>query len=365
MFLVSNRFLLLASFLLIFSIAIFAQTPTPTPPDEPTEVIKTDEIRVNISALDLNGDFAGELKKEDLVINEDGRLHQANIIQHIPAKVLILLDTGGENRQAKDFKLTRNTAKGLINALQKDDQIAVMQYNDKIELISDWTTDKAALNEILDKKMKFGTRSRFTAALKEATDFLEKLQTENRHLVLISDGLDSISYGEQRAIVLRNLISTNINVHVFSYTAMEQQVVEQRKKSIAGGGKKAIELPPGADIPIPGRAQPVPIATINTDRAMIKKTNDLAAALKESERQLTQLTEDTNGIIYLPYDKDEMVEKTVGLAKNIDSQYVVTYTPKRPLDESPNGEIRVIEVTSKRDDVIIQAKRKLLVVNNK
>ncbi len=374
MFSFSNRFLFLALFLLIFSMAVFAQQPTltnpkltpvpkPTPPDEPTEVVKTEEIKVNISALDLEGNFADGLKKEDIVINEDGRLHQANIIQHIPAKVLILLDTGGENRQAKDFKNTRLTAQALVNSLQKDDQIAIMQYNDKIELISDWTSDKNALNEILDKKMNLGKRSRFTAALKEATDYLEKLQTENRHLVLITDGLDSLDYGEQRAIALRNLISTNINVHVFSYTTMEQQVVEKRKGSIKGGGKKAIELPPGADIPIPGRAQPVPIATINTDRAMIKKTNELAASLKESEKQLTQLTEDTNGIIYLPNDNDEMKEKTLSLAKNIDSQYVVTYTPKRPLDESPNGEIRTIEVTSKRDNVIIQAKRKLLVVN--
>ena len=208
--------------------------------------------------------------------------------------------------------------------------------------------------------MNFSTRSRFTAALAEATEFLEKVKSENRHLVLISDGLDSLSYGEQRARVLRNLISTNINVHIFSYTAMEQKIVAERRKSIKGGGKKAIELPPGADIPIPGRAQPVPIVSINTDRAMIKN-NELAAALSESQQQLTQLSEDTNGIIYLPDNREELMEKTVDLAKNIDSQYVVTYTPKRPLDESPNGEIRVIEVTSKRDNVFIQARRKLLV----
>ncbi len=102
--------------LLVSSVSVFTQTPTPTPtpPDDKTEIIYTDEIRVNISALDLEGNFAESLKKEDVVINEDGRLHQANLIEHISATVLILLDTGGENRQAKDFKTTRNTAKSLL-----------------------------------------------------------------------------------------------------------------------------------------------------------------------------------------------------------------------------------------------------------
>ena len=364
MFSFRNKSLLFAFIVFyVFSNSVSAQTPTPTPPEDTPEVIYTEEVKVNISALDLNGNFANSLKKEDLVINEDGRLHQANIIQHIPAKVLILLDTGGESRIAKDFKTTRNTAKSLINLLQKDDQIALMQYHDKIELISDWTSDKAQLYEILDKKMNFGKRSRFTDGIREATDFLEKVQTENRHLVLISDGLDSLNNPELRNSAIRNLTATNINVHVLSYTVLEQQVVEQRKKSISGGGRKAIELPPGADMP--NKPVTVPLMTINTDRAMVRKNKERGEDLKRSERDLIQLTEDTNGIMYLPETKEEMAEKTEGLAKNIDSQYVVTYTPKRPLNESNDGEVRVIEVTSKRNDVIIQAKRKLLVVKKK
>jgi VWFA-related protein len=361
MFSLRSKFLLFASVLFIFSATGWAQKPTPTPDDKP-EVVYTEEIKLNIAAFDLNGNFAASLKKEDLVISEDGRLHQANIVQHTPAKVLILLDTGGESRVAKDFKNTRETAKKLINFLQKDDQVALMQYHDKIEVISDWTTNKAELLSILDKKMNFGMRSRFTDALKEATDFLERIKGENRHLVLISDGLDSQANQEQRIAALKNLTATNINVHVFSYTGLERQVVEQRKKSIAGGGKKAIELPPGADMPASVKPITVPLMTINTDREMVRKNKERGDSLKQSERELTQLTEDTNGIFYLPDTKDEMLEKTAELAKNIDSQYIVTYTPKRPLSESKNGEVRTIEVTSKRDGIIISARRKLLVI---
>ncbi len=362
MFSFRNNFCLFACLWFIFATAILAQTPTPTPIADKPEVVYTEEIKLNIAAFDLSGNFADSLKKEDVVISEDGRLHQANIIQHTPAKVLILLDTGGENRVAKDFKNTRETAKKLISFLQNDDEVALMQYHDKIEVISDWTTDKATLSNILDKKMNFGSRSRFSEALRNATDFLERLKGENRHLVLISDGLDSLSTQEQRVAAIRNLTATNINVHIFSYTALEQQVVEKRTKSVRGGGKKAIELPAGADMPASAKPPSVPLMTINTDREMVRKNKEHGESLKRSERELAQLSDDTNGIFYLPDTTEEMLEKTEHLAKNIDSQYVVTYTPKRPLSESPNGEVRTIEVTSKRDNVIILARRKLLVV---
>lgn len=349
----------------IFSVNILAQNPTPTPPDENPEIVYTEEIKINISAFDENGNFAESLKKEDLVINEDGRLHQANIIHHIPANVLILLDTGGENRQAKDFKTTRKAAVSLINALQNDDKVAVMQYFDKVELISDWTSDKTQATEMLNKKMNFGTRSRFAEALAQATEYLQKLPVENRHLVLITDGLESVSDEERKIAAIRNLTATNVNVHILSYTKLEQAVVEKRKKSISGGGRMSREPPPGAGIPGQQQTRGVPIATVNLDREMVRKNIALGEALARSEKVLAKLSEDTNGIFYLPDTPEELVDKTAHLAKNIDSQYVITYTPKRPLSESKDGDVRNIEVTSKRKGVFIEARRKLTVLKEK
>lgn len=364
----SLRFNLLpfvAAVLIVFSLNVFAQKPTPTPPEDKPEVIYTEEIKVNIAAFDENGNFADSLKKEDVVINEDGRLHQANILQHIPVNVLILLDTGGENRQAKSFSKTRETALSLINALQKDDKIAVMDYYDKVDLLTDWTSDKAAAAASL-KKMSFGSRSRFADALRQATEFLEKLPVENRHLVLITDGLDSINDAEAKASAFRNLTATNVNVHVFSYTGLEQAVISGRRKSLTRQ-RLPQQLPPGASDPnARNTAIAVPIGSpINLDRAMAQKIKERSAALAVSEKDLMRLASDTNGIFYLPETTDEMIEKTTHLAKNIDSQYVVIYTPKKPLSESTDGEIRNIEVTSKRDGVFIQSRRKLTVLSKR
>ncbi len=83
-----------------FGFAAQAQTPTPTPAEQ-TEKIFTEEIKLNVFASDSSGKFVSDVKKDDLVITEDGRLHQASSIKRIPANVLIVLDTGVEMRQIK------------------------------------------------------------------------------------------------------------------------------------------------------------------------------------------------------------------------------------------------------------------------
>jgi hypothetical protein len=99
--------------------------------------------------------------------------------------------------------------------------------------------------------------------------------------------------------------------------------------------------------------------TINLDRTMLRRLKARKADLENSEVQLGAIAEGTNGEIMIPSSLDEMIEKSAAVAKLIDASYVVTYTPKIPFTES-NAE-RVIDVTSKRPGLIIQARRKITV----
>ena len=125
--------------ILLFALTIAAQSgknqpkPTPTPIADDTENIFTEEIKLNVLAFDENGKFNPNLKKEDLVINENNVLHQAESVRRIPANVLIVMDTGGEMRQIKSLQQTREVAKAIVNALKDGDSAALMQYSDKAE----------------------------------------------------------------------------------------------------------------------------------------------------------------------------------------------------------------------------------------
>ncbi len=343
-------------------------TPTPvaapTPSDDQNLRVETEEIKVNISAFDEQGRFYPGVENGDLVINEDNVLHQPTSIRRMPASVLILLDTGGEDRVAKDYKTTRSTAKMLIDSLAPDDSIALLEVNDAARILAEWTNDKKQLNAILDKELKFGKKSRFVEALQLAVDFFQRSGSENRHLVLITDGLDSSSTEAERDAAILRVLTTDINVHVFSYTRLELAVVKERKSSVVRrGGSPRTELPPGAESPVKGTTKTYPTVTINTDREMMKKIKQRGEQLEKSEKALSQLSENTNGIFFLPATVDEMTSKSAYLARNIDAQYVVTYTPKRPLAQAAKGEVRDISITSKRNGLEILGRRKLAVIN--
>jgi len=345
-----------------------AQTPAPTPPQEDTEQIFTEEIKLNVSAVDSNGKFFAGVKKEDLVIMEDERLHQASSLRRIPANVLIVLDTGGEMRRAKSFSQTRATAASLINALQAEDSVAIMQYHDKVEIVAEWMSKAEAL-KILNTKANFGRRSVFINALDTATKFLQKTPLENRHLVLITDGTDTLNNLADRNAAMQNLLSTDINVHIFSYTQMERAQIAPKKSVFKGGEPKPQRLPEEVLMTLPKDIQAmmrIPrLGSINTDREFLRKMKERENALIESEKYLAELSKDTNGEIILAASNEEMLEKTALIAAIIDSSYVVTYTPKRPLSESKTGEIRRIEISSRRADLQVQARRKLIVNNKK
>jgi VWFA-related protein len=343
-----------------------APSPTPTPRDDDTERVPTEEIKLNVVAFDENGIFVNDVKESDLVINENNILHQPTSVRRIPANVLIVMDTGGEMRQVKSLDQTRKTARALVAALRPDDSVAILQYSDKAEIVAEWTTDKAEISRAIGRT-DFGRRSVFVDALNLATDFLLKNPLENKHLVLIADGTDSGGNETAKRDAMRRLLSTEISVHVLSYTRMEAVDIEPRTKVISNSpppkampDEVAAQLPNGVrDVATAPKAK-----TINLDRTLLRRIRARKTDLENSEKQLDSLAENTNGTSIVPESLDEMVEKTALVAKMIDASYVLTYVPKVPIGETPNPSERTIDVTSKRAGLLVQGRRKIVVDPN-
>jgi hypothetical protein len=338
-----------------------APTPTPTPREDEAVRVMTEEVKLNVLAFDEDGKFVPDVTGKDLVINENNILHQATSVRRIPANVLIVMDTGGELRQVKSLDQTRKTARAVVNALKPGDQIAVMQYSDRAEIVSEWTDNKEDTLRAIGRT-KFGRRSAFVEAINMAIAFLQKSEQGNKHLVLITDGTDSAADARTRSQTLAKLLSTDISVHVLSYTQMEASDIAPRTKSVTNTPPPKA-MPDEVAATLPNGVRDVATApkfkTINLDRTMLRKLRARKADLENAEVQLNSIAENTNGEMIVPSSLDEMVEKSALVAKMIDASYVVTYIPKIPLTE--NSPERNIEVTSKRDGLIIQAKRKLVV----
>ena len=354
----------------VCSITSFAQSgrvqqkPTPTPQDD-TVRVSTEEIKLNVLAFDQSGNFFQNVTERDLVITENDILHQPTSVRRISANVLIVLDTGGELRAVKSLDWTRRVARSVVGALAPDDAVAIMQYSDTAEIVDEWTTDKAQTMAAISKRTTFGRRSVFVDALRIATDLLLRNPLENRHLVLITDGTDSLGRSSAKFDAFQRLLATDISVHVISYTLMESADIEPRTKGISKSPPpKAMPDEVAAGLPNGARdsAQaPKMGPTINLDRTLVRKMKARQADLEASQEQLEKAAEGSNGVFILPLSTDEMLLKGPQVAKMIDASYVVTYTPKIPVSETRGIATRIIDVTSKRSGLIIQARRKLLI----
>ena len=366
-----------AKFFLVISILVLASSgsaqsrrvaPTPTPTPSDIERVNTEEVRLNVLAFNDEGKFVPNVTDKDLVITDNNILHQPSSVRRIPANVLIVMDTGGELRSIKDLDLTRHVALEVMHALRPEDSIALMEYSDKPEIVCEWTTDRDQLSACI-KKTNFGRRDSFVSALDMARDFLMRNPADNRHLVLITDGTDSKPGTSAKFDAFQRLAETDISVHVISYTSLEAADIDPRTKTLSKSAPPSAlpqevkdQLPNGArDSANAPRVGP----TINLDRSLIKRMKARKADLLDSEDKLEKLAESTNGEFILPYTTDEMLQKAPTVAKMIDAAYVVTYMPKVPINDRKGLYERNILVTSKREGLVVQARRKLLVDNAK
>ena len=325
-----------------------------------TERVITEEIKLNVSAFGTDGFFRPGVGSGDLVILEDGVIHQPESVRRIPANIVLVLDTGGEDRHAKDFRTTLAAARALIERISPESPVTLIEVNDEVRVLAEWSTDRSLLLDALSRQLRFGRRSQIVEGLKMARLAFERWKSENRHLILVTDGVGSPETESERSKVMSSLLETDINVHVVSYTKMEQAVVSERRRSVSAGNRK-IAIPPGGNVPVQGQTPTGTLGTINLDRAMVRKINERGESLVRSEVALVALAAGTGGEMINPSTREEMVAQMAYLARVIDSNYVVTYVPKRPLAAARDGEERNIEVTSRRYDIAVQAKRKLIV----
>ncbi len=340
--------------------------PSPTPEKEQESVkVFTEEVRLPVVAFDSYGHYDPTLELDDILVLEDGIAQQLRSLRHIPANVLFVLDTGGElsglGGVSKSTSLTRDVASRLVTRLEDGASIAVMQSGNAAEMLQPWTTDKAAVLKTLKNKLISTKRSRISDAIANASLQLKDRPEGSRHVVMITDGVDSPGGKVDRAEAMRKLMAARATVHVISYTEFVRQRVDHTKSgTVAAGPRPTSSDPIRATDPTlpPGQTRsPSYGISIRFDPAMKRQRKAYEAEVKKSQVALKNIADETGGRIMLPVDSQEMLAQANEVARAIGAEYVVTYRPKRPLAEARPGEYRRIEVASRRVGVSLQSRR--------
>lgn len=370
---------------------VWAQTATPVASPQPTplpqqqEPIKvyTEEVILPVVATDSSGRFDPTLELNDLLVLEDGEPQTIRSVRRIPASVLLLLDTGGFRNPAMKTNTTRDLSMRLVSQLRGGDQVAAIQFGGKVELIQTWTSDQSLAIHSLKTKLYSGRNGRFQNALAAASVQLTSAPPGNRHIVLVTDGGESLLDKEDLAADMKQLYTAQATVHVISYTLLGRKAISQLHPKIP-----VIPMPvkrrnkldtavapvfPDADKKLAEEQKHKSNLRIileggypvgpDLDFLMWRHSRDQLKTLKQNELLLGWVAEETGGDIILPASEDELSKLADDLVREIDSQYVVTYRPKSGVAPKSEGDIRRVEVVSRRVGLHVRSRRSYVVTS--
>jgi VWFA-related protein len=346
---------------------LFAQKPSPSPTPSPEEQepvrVFTEEVRLPVIAVDQYGHYDPTVEPEDILVLEDSVTQQVRSVRRIPPNVVVVLDTGGElsglGGQSKKTSLTRQVAIELLKRLRPGTFVQVIQYNNSVETLQDWTTDTESAIKQLGKRLSSGKRARFGDALATAALELSERPEGSRHIVLITDGVDTGGkVGPSDGI--RRLMATRTTVHVISYTEFVRQKKEGKPENVSAGQRPISSDPIRSTDPTqpPGTTRSPSFGVgIRFDPAMRRQRRAYEADVKKSQQLLTTIADETGGQIFLPKSNEEMLAESANVAKEIGAEYVITYRPKRPLAQARAGEYRRIEIASRRVGLTLRSRK--------
>ena len=84
------------------------------------------------------------------------------------------------------------------------------------------------------------------------------------------------------------------------------------------------------------------------------------ASKKQIEQRILefdQLAEETGGVAWFPETVNDMLLQAATAARDINSQYVVTYKPQRSFAEARSREYRKVDVISRRIGLYVRSRR--------
>lgn len=360
-----------ALFVLLLAAPLYAQSgvrprPTPKPEEDETESVYTEEVRIPVFAFDDKGNFDATLAVDDVLVVEDDVPQQVKSVRRTPASVVLLLGTGWDLDPIVRANTTSAVALSVIRNLREGDSLAVVQFNGKVDMLQGWTGDKLEAVRAVRSKLVSGEGSNLSRGIKRAVELLSERPVGNRHLVIVTDGIDLASSKDSED-AKRRLIASQTTLHVISYTEVARAGMKQpwwkvppekpgATQSAADQATVGIDptRPPG----MRGRGiNPHDVNSgITFDPALRRRRKEAEREMARGEARLKTLTEETGGRLRLPDSEEGMSVEAAAVAREIDSQYVVTYSPKRPLRRAAPTEYRRIHVGARRQSLTLRAR---------
>jgi Ca-activated chloride channel family protein len=272
-----------------------AQADDPGTPGEDRIKIDTDLVNLDVTVIDQNNNPVFDLKKEDFSVFEDKIKQTIEGVsrEEVPVSFGMVIDTSGSMRSK--LQTVSDAALLLVKQMRQDDEAFVASFKAEAELVQDFTADGRELEDAISQLFTSGGTALLDAIIATADYAHEKGKRRRKALVVISDGLEKNSSAKEKE-VMEAIKEDEVQVHLVGFIDEEME-----EKGLFG-------------------------------RSSAKKAKDL----------LLRIADDSGGRAYFPKDINEIPAIAAQIAKDLRTQYVVSYYPT---NDKRDGTFRAIQVS--------------------
>jgi len=267
-------------------VAIALAWPLVTPAQQPTFQAETRLVVLHASVKNARGELVTNLERAAFTVYENGKRQPITLFRRddTPVSLGLLIDNSGSMRTLRSQ--VEAAALALARASNPQDEIFVLNFNDKARIDVPFTSDVAVLEAGIARVDSIGGTA-MRDAIEMAQAYLDEHATRDRKVLLvITDGID--------------------NASVVARATIEKQA-EQRDTVIFAIGLFGDE-----------------------------------ARVKPGRQELDQLADKTGGMAYYPADIGQIDAIALEIARQIRNLYTIAYAP---LNQSLDGTFRSIRVT--------------------
>ncbi len=275
-----------------------------TPPGRIVSAVAPQLMRFNASVTDRNGRAIGGMRESDFTVWENGVERRVTNVSpaNEPFNLVLLLDVSGSVQERMDF--IRKAARDFLRTTSPQDRISIISFRDDIQVISDFSTDRAMLSRKLDEIDAGGGTALYDALGYVLSEPLRKLRGERTAIVVMSDGDDNKSF--------------------LPFPAILEALLE------AGALVYPLYVPSGL---IPESSVPKPEITIDPLRT---RYLTLTTRADEEGRKLAT----ASGGVYYPIRRLEDLQKAYDdVVAQLRSAYTITYA-SNSVSSSPRVRVR-------------------------
>ncbi len=185
-----------AAFVLIAATLTRAQSRTQGQPPL-TFGAGIDVINLTVTVTDAQGRLVPGLDRDAFSVFEDGVKQDLALFNkdRLPLSVVLLMDASA----SMEDKVTpaRAAAKRFVSTLVAEDRARVVAFNNRIDVLQDFTNDKMKLNEGIDRLLPSGATALHNAFYISIKDLQKEKQqgagARRQAIILLSDGENTAS----------------------------------------------------------------------------------------------------------------------------------------------------------------------------